>query len=64
MSIGVNQSFSALGRIVGPAVGGWFYQVYGLRSPFWLATATSVIALLMLLLIFKNLPNKGQTKES
>ncbi|MCH2533538.1 MAG: MFS transporter [Bdellovibrionales bacterium] len=63
MSIGVNQSFSALGRIIGPAVGGWFYQVYGLRSPFWLATATSVIALLMLLLIFKNLPDKGKAQE-
>ena len=63
MSIGVNQSFSALGRIIGPAVGGWFYQVYGLRSPFWLATATSVIALLMLLMIFKNLPDKGKAQE-
>lgn len=63
MSIGVNQSFSALGRIIGPAVGGWFYQVYGLRSPFWLATATSVVALLMLLMIFKNLPDKGKAQE-
>ena len=34
---GVNQSLSAMARIVGPAMGGWFYQSLSHKSPFFIA---------------------------
>jgi MFS transporter, DHA1 family, tetracycline resistance protein len=35
--LGVNQSLSALGRIIGPASGGWFYKQFGMGVPFLVA---------------------------
>lgn len=46
-SMGVNQSLSALGRILGPAAGGWAYRQLGMQFPFYIAGALVAIAMLI-----------------
>lgn len=44
--LGTNQSASSLGRVIGPAMGGWLYgSVLGPRSPFWAGAAGMFLAL-------------------
>ncbi len=44
--MGTNQSASSLGRVLGPAMGGWLYgSVFGTSSPFWAGAAGMLIAL-------------------
>jgi len=50
-TMGVTQSLSALGRILGPALGGWAYGYFGRPSPFLLAAALSGSALMLVLWI-------------
>lgn len=54
--LGVGQSLSTLGRIVGPVVGASAYQHLGYSSPYWIGTVAMVVALCM---SFK-LPDLGQ----
>ncbi len=41
--LGVNQSLSALGRIIGPALGGLFYREYGMSVPFLIAGFLTIV---------------------
>ena len=58
--MGVGQSLSALGRIVGPAVGGWVYGNMAIETPFYIAGTVMVVALLTVALIFVQIPQAGK----
>ena len=58
--MGVSQSLSALGRIVGPVLGGWLYRDLAHQAPFLAASLIVALSLLMALFIFKHLPSKAK----
>ncbi|MCB0365714.1 MAG: MFS transporter [Bdellovibrionaceae bacterium] len=58
--MGVNQSLSALGRIVGPVLGGWFYRDITHQTPFWAGAMIVVVSLLIGLSVFTRLPVRAQ----
>lgn len=60
-TLGINQSLSALGRILGPAIGSLLYQTTGRSSPFWTGGLLMFCALVLVLLIFQQLPNKQKS---
>lgn len=45
--LGVGQSLSTLGRIIGPIVGGAAYQYLGFSSPYWIGAVAMVVAFLL-----------------
>ena len=57
--MGVTNSLSSLGRILGPIIGGIFYQQIAQNSPFWLASALVFIAVVLLALMTKKLRAKA-----
>ena len=62
-AMGVTQSGSALARIVGPALGGFFYGHLSVSMPFWVAGGISLLAILMLLRVYSSLPQSGKKEE-
>lgn len=62
-AMGVAQSGSALARIVGPALGGFFYGHVSMSMPFWVAGGISFLAVLTLLRVFSSLPQGGKKKK-
>ena len=60
---GVNQSLSAMARIIGPAMGGWFYQHLSHETPFFIASLLAFAAFLLSSWFKKQIPNKGLKKE-
>lgn len=59
-ALGVNQSLSALGRIIGPALGGLFYQDIGRVSPFVAASCFTCLGLLLVVRVYRNLPEAAR----
>ena len=57
---GVNQSLSSVARIVGPAMGGWFYQRLSHSSSFFIAGLLALFAFLISLWFKKDFPNRGK----
>lgn len=57
---GVNQSLSALARIAGPAMGGWFYQYLYHESPFFMAGFLALGAFVLALYSRKSFPSTGK----
>jgi MFS family permease len=57
VNMGVAQSASSLGRILGPIMGGYFYDKISDRSPFLLSAAIGILAIFVLFSEFKKLPN-------
>jgi multidrug resistance protein len=47
--LGLAQSFGSLGRVVGPAWGGWLYDRYGLVTPYMIAAAMMGMAFVLAL---------------
>lgn len=60
-TMGVTQSLSSLGRILGPALGGLLFHKLTETSPFIFSSALGVVAFLILLTIFSRIPVKGKT---
>ena len=60
--MGANQSLAALGRILGPALGGWLYRDVGMASPFVAAAVLTAVPLLLLFKVSSQLPNSGQQR--
>jgi MFS family permease len=61
--LGTAQGSSSLGRIIGPAAGGWLYGHISMGSPF---VAGGILALGALAIVISNLsslPNSGQKKQ-
>jgi DHA1 family tetracycline resistance protein-like MFS transporter len=42
--MGVGQSMSTLGRILGPVVGGYMFDTMGAASPYWLGAVCMLLA--------------------
>lgn len=64
-TLGVTQSLSALGRILGPALGGWAYGYYGRPSPFLFASALTAAAWIFIVMIRKQIQSPNSfTKQS
>ncbi len=59
-ALGVNQSFSAMGRIVGPAIGGWLYGEFGPSWPFFVASVLALGAGGLSLRLYRSLPEGGK----
>ena len=45
--IGFMTGWSALGFVIGPPLGGWLFDRWGLFAPFWIAAATNALAFLI-----------------
>jgi MFS family permease len=58
--MGIGQSVSTLGRILGPVVGGYLFDAMGASSPYWLGSGVMLVACL---LSFK-LPRIEKVKEA
>ncbi|MEE6249690.1 MAG: MFS transporter [Bdellovibrionota bacterium] len=61
--MGVNQSMSALGRIIGPAAGGFVYQAIGKTSPYIVAASLFFLALIFIAKNYSKLPNQGLSRK-
>lgn len=59
VNMGVAQSASSLGRILGPIMGGYFYDKISDRSPFLLSALIGILALFLLFSEYKRLPNSA-----
>ena len=51
--LGLSQSVASLARIIGPAWGGYLYDVFGMRSPFFSASAMLAAAFLLSLAVLR-----------
>jgi MFS family permease len=59
-ALGTTQGTASLGRIVGPALGGWLYQHVSRGSPFLAGGAFALIAFCVVLLVFAKLPEAAK----
>jgi DHA1 family tetracycline resistance protein-like MFS transporter len=60
VTMGVAQSLASLGRILGPALGGFLYQALDIRSPFITSGLLALCGLLTVLAVSKSLPDSGK----
>ena len=61
---GVHQSLFSLGRIMGPALGGWFYRDISPSSPFFISGLLALFALFVGLSLKSRFPQKGKVAVS
>ena len=61
-ALGTTQSLSALGRVIGPALGGLVFTTLSVSAPFIISALLLSSALTLILVIFKQLPNSGKFK--
>ena len=57
---GVHQSIFSMARIIGPALGGWFYRDLNPSAPFYISGLFTLFALLVGLQLRKFFPKKGK----
>lgn len=58
--LGTAQGFSALGRIVGPLVGGWSYARLSHSAPYYIAAATALVACVLIVALGSRVPSTGK----
>ncbi|MNT19358.1 multidrug resistance protein MdtH [compost metagenome] len=61
VTMGVTQSMASLGRILGPALGGWIYGAVALTAPFWVSGTLATLGLIIVVVLYKQLPEHGKT---
>lgn len=59
-TMGVTQSMASLGRILGPALGGFLYGSLAISAPFWVSGLLALGALGITLTIYKFIPEHGK----
>lgn len=59
-TMGATQSLASLGRILGPALGGWVFQQIAIQAPFWLGAGFALAALTGALWLGARLPEAGR----
>jgi DHA1 family tetracycline resistance protein-like MFS transporter len=59
-TLGVTQSMSSLGRIIGPAIGGALYSSLNIAAPFWTSGILGLCALLTVIFIYNHIPEHGR----
>lgn len=64
VAMGTTQSLSALGRVIGPALGGLLFGSLTMGSPFIIAGLLVVCALVLILSVYSKLPMAGKKVES
>ncbi|MGZ3795459.1 MAG: MFS transporter, partial [Pseudobdellovibrionaceae bacterium] len=60
VTMGVAQSLASLGRILGPALGGFVYEKITITAPFLISGFLALSALATVVLISKSLPDSGK----
>lgn len=60
MVMGVTNSLASLGRIIGPVLGGYFYDKWSQTSPFFIAGALVLVALMLIAKRYRHLPVSGR----
>jgi multidrug resistance protein len=63
-ALGTTQGTASLGRIIGPATGGWLYQNIGMGTPFLTGSLIACVALGIVLANFAHLPNSALKARS
>lgn len=61
-SMGVTNSLASLGRIIGPAFGGYLYSQMSPTAPFYSAGVVGLIAILIMATQYRKLPSSGKAK--
>ena len=61
--LGVHQSVFSFGRILGPALGGWFYRDLSPSAPFYLSGFLAILALGVGFYLNTRFPQKGKLKN-
>lgn len=56
--LGLAQSMSSLGRILGSVLAGWLYSRYGMESPFLMGAFYTLIAIFIFKKIYRHLPGQ------
>lgn len=64
VALGTTQSLSALGRVIGPALGGLLFGSLTMGSPFIAAGLLVACALVLVLSVYSKLPMAGKKAES
>lgn len=64
VAMGTTQSLSALGRVIGPAVGGFLFGQLSPSAPFLLAGLMAALSVYIVMTIFNHLPAAGKTTAS
>ncbi len=57
-TMGLTQSLSSLGRILGPSIGGALYALNP-GAPFWFSTAVGAVAWILILFVYTSLPQRA-----
>lgn len=60
LALGTTQSLSALGRVIGPAAGGYLFGHFVIESPFLLAGSLTLIAFVLIARLYDKLPVSGK----
>lgn len=64
VSMGVTNSLASLGRIIGPALGGFLYGFASPVAPFISAGVMALIALVIVAMLYARLPSSGRNVEA
>lgn len=59
-AMGVTQSMASLGRILGPAMGGWIYAALAHEAPFYASGLMALSAFILVIFIFHKIPISGK----
>ncbi len=59
--MGDMQSLSALGRIIGPALGGYLYDRFSEKMPFFASGLICLVGFIIVIIIFSKIPNFAKT---
>ncbi len=63
-AMGVTQSMASLGRILGPALGGFLYGAVAYTAPFWVSGMLAFSGLLIVLVNYKLIPELAKSKAA
>lgn len=63
-TLGVTQSLSSLGRILGPALGGFLFNNISKTSPFLFSSSLGFFAFIILIAIYTKIPTKGKIQHA
>lgn len=58
--LGTAQGFSALGRIIGPLLGGWSYSALSHSAPYFISGAIALLAAGLIILLGSRIPSTGK----
>ncbi|MFS4458534.1 MFS transporter [Bdellovibrio sp. HCB2-146] len=59
-ALGVTQSMASLGRIIGPAIGGFLYGHLAITAPFWASGLMALAAIVIVLSVYRFIPDHAR----